>query len=53
MITGAFNKRMTNAEAERIVSEALFSDDKNFEDYVKDFTEWLGSDLVIRAVCAG
>ena len=53
MITDAFNKPMTINEATAIVSEAMFSDDKIFEDYKKDFAEWLEKGEKLHVICGG
>jgi len=53
MITGAFNKPMTYNEAVSIVTEAMFSDEKNSEDYEKDFEEWLLTGQKIHSMCGG
>jgi len=53
MITDAFNKPMTYKEASAIVIEAMFYNDKNLEDYKKDYFEWLESGEKIFSMCGG
>ena len=51
MVTKAFDKKMTISEAQRILIHALVNDKDHFEDYEKDFDEWLMSDRVIHSLC--